>query len=659
MTQSSNAAVMRQIRMMVATRPSEEESDFHLLARFSAERDEAAFAALVHRHGGMVFAVCQSVLGRQHDAEDVFQATFLVLARQGHTIRKQEAVASWLHRVAYRLALKARLQARRRQARENAVAIADSATSAIDVNTREMREVVHEELNRLPEKYRTAILLCYLEGRTRDEAAQRLGVSPGAFKKCLERGRNLLGSRLLGRGLAPAALLANLLTEIQAEAAVSTSLTHGTARAAVAFATGCGTNAATTTAALMLANGAIRTMTITKFAWTLLALILVCASGAGLGLAAYQGFAGDLTNRPHGVIGLPGAQGEKPDQKTPGKKTDLERLIGTWRFASGAARGKETPKEFIALARLTFTRDGKTLMTITEETKTGQFKIVAPGKIDLSLGGNDTVTPAIYRFEGDNRLILCGGDGPKSERPSQFKGDKDSTQVLLILIRAKTGEEKPTKQDLAKFKGGLAQVQEAAARAQSANNLKQIGLAMHNYLAVYKSFPRHAIYSKDGKTPLLSWRVAILPFIEQDKLYKEFKLDEAWNSAHNKKLIAKMPKIYEPLGAGKKGVGLTHYQVFTGLNTMFNGAKELGPRDVTDGTSNTILAIEAKQAVVWSQPADLVLPKDETKLPPLGGLFKAGMHVLMADGSVRFRSATTPAATIRAAVTPAGNEPPE
>jgi prepilin-type processing-associated H-X9-DG protein len=197
---------------------------------------------------------------------------------------------------------------------------------------------------------------------------------------------------------------------------------------------------------------------------------------------------------------------------------------------------------------------------------------------------------------------------------------------------------------------------EAADRAVSVNNLKQMGLAMHNYHDNHNEFPAHAIYDKDGKKPLLSWRVAILPYIDEQALYDMFKLDEPWDSAHNKKLIDKMPSIYEPVGAGKKGKGLTYYQVFTGPDTPFDGAQKITLAGITDGTSQTLLAVEAKDAVTWTKPADLTLPKDKDKLPPVGGLFKSGMNALFFDGSVRFMPRDVSAESFRKIVTPAGGE---
>src|SRR5262249_6139038 len=159
----------------------------------------------------------------------------------------------------------------------------------------------------------------------------------------------------------------------------------------------------------------------------------------------------------------------------------------------------------------------------------------------------------------------------------------------------------PNAKALALLSKAAEKVRLAAARMQSANNLKQITLALHNYESAYGRLPAHAIYSKDGKA-LLSWRVAILPFIEQDALYKKFKLDEPWDSPHNKKLIPLMPPIYKPVrGKATEKFG-TFYQVFFGNGAIFEGKSGIRITDIFDGTSNTIMVAEAGKDVIWSKP---------------------------------------------------------
>jgi hypothetical protein len=191
------------------------------------------------------------------------------------------------------------------------------------------------------------------------------------------------------------------------------------------------------------------------------------------------------------------------------------------------------------------------------------------------------------------------------------------------------------------------------------NNLKQLALAMHSYNDVHRNkLPAHAIYSKDGKTPLLSWRVAVLPFVEQDGLYREFKLDEPWDSEHNRKLIPKMPIVYlDPLGRAAADAGKTHYQVFVSGGAPWERGPNSPsiPRSFPDGTSNTILIAEAAEPVIWTKPDDLTYDPIQP-LPKLGSDATVGIVVALADGSVRVLTAKVTEKTLRAAITAAGNE---
>jgi hypothetical protein len=166
----------------------------------------------------------------------------------------------------------------------------------------------------------------------------------------------------------------------------------------------------------------------------------------------------------------------------------------------------------------------------------------------------------------------------------------------------------------------------------SKNNLSQIGIAVHNYHDAHKRLPGD-ITDKLGK-PLLSWRVLLLPHLEQAKLYKEFKLDEPWDSKHNKKLLAKMPEVFRSPRVKVKAKGNTVYQVFTGPNAVFGRAGVLTLFNIPDGTSNTLLAVESSQAVPWTKPGGI--PFDRRKnLPDFGKAYGKKPLAVMMDGSPR------------------------
>jgi prepilin-type processing-associated H-X9-DG protein len=196
--------------------------------------------------------------------------------------------------------------------------------------------------------------------------------------------------------------------------------------------------------------------------------------------------------------------------------------------------------------------------------------------------------------------------------------------------------------------------QTSAERMTGANNLKQIGLALHGYHDVHKAFPAQANFSKDGK-PLLSWRVHLLPFVEQEALYKEFHLDEPWDSEHNKKLIAKIPGVYRSSAKLAKE-GKTSYLGNAAEHGMF-GKEPVAIKEVTDGTANTLFVVDAadERAVVWTKPDDLK-PDPAKPLAGLLGRFQGGFNALFVDGSVRFIGEKVDPQTLNALFTRDGGE---
>jgi prepilin-type processing-associated H-X9-DG protein len=194
----------------------------------------------------------------------------------------------------------------------------------------------------------------------------------------------------------------------------------------------------------------------------------------------------------------------------------------------------------------------------------------------------------------------------------------------------------------------------AAARGQAnENNLRQIALAMTAYSDAHKGFPPAALCDKAGK-PLLSWRVAILPFLEQDGLHQQFKLNEPWDSPANKKLIERMPRVFDAAKGGGKP-GETNYRVFVGGGALFDLKQRTPLRQITDGTSNTFLVVEAADAVPWTAPRELDYGVN-TPLPMLGVAKNGRFGVAFADGSVRRLSTDLGEAKLRAGITKTGGE---
>ena len=192
---------------------------------------------------------------------------------------------------------------------------------------------------------------------------------------------------------------------------------------------------------------------------------------------------------------------------------------------------------------------------------------------------------------------------------------------------------------------------EAARRAQCVNNLKQIALGMHNFVSDKGALPPAAISSADGK-PLLSWRVALLPYLGQDSLYKQFKLDEPWDSPSNLALLAQIPNVYR-CPSDLPSARNTRYQAVVGPGTIFDGAEGIGLDKILDGTSNTLMVVEAANPVEWTKPDDL---DAATIVGGMGSKHPGGANAAFADGSVRFIKTTVNPATLKALTTAAGGE---
>jgi RNA polymerase sigma factor (sigma-70 family) len=688
------APVVRLLHKMAAD-PAAAESDGRLLERFTQGRDESAFESLMRRHGPMVLGVCRRVLDDADAADDAFQATFLVLARKSGTIRKRPSVGSWLFGVAFRIALKARANAVRRRIHERASMHPATTNPHDELVWRELRPVLDAEIDRLPEKYRSPLVLCYLEGKTNEEAARQLGWTKGTVSGRLSRARDLLRKRLVRRGLdLSAGALVTLLARDIASASVPAPLFETTLLSAAGH-----TAAAATVASLT--EGVIHMTLWSK--WQLFALVLVIASGFGLAGASWSYRAG-----AQGA----GQAGAGPSRQAATQPDRGAELIGTWQVVGVQLKGENVPdKNELKESRWVFAKD-KVTMTMAGESRDASYKLDPAKKIatmDLTIlngqeNERDKTYHAIYRLQGDE-LKICIGD-PEAERPKDFSAEgKNIVFTLKRQSKAQTDKSAPdpgeqkraeriSQEEMLRAKAmqaeaearvrahqarvqqaqdeldravaqlkvaeaALRRLQEAAepdatARRKSQDNLKQIGLGVHNYHDTYTFLPGHAIFDKNTGKALLSWRVAILPFIDEDNLYRQFKLDEPWDSEHNIKLLDKMPEVYKsPLA--KDNLTTTYYQVFTGKETPFFGQTGIRLTQIVDGTSNTILVAEAAQAVPWTKPADMTFD-GKKELPKLGGVFKNGFNVLFADGSVRFFPRNIDPQTLRAMITHAGGE---
>jgi RNA polymerase sigma factor (sigma-70 family) len=280
--------IRRFLRTLAGTTPGVDASDEQLLRAFAAGRDAAAFKILLHKHGPMVLGVCRRVLGQEQDAEDAFQATFLVLARKAAAGFRPQLLAGWLYGVACRTAQKARAQAAKRRVKERQAARMPTVDPESDAIWADLRPVLDEEINGLPEKYRLPFVLCYLQGKTNEQAAELLGCPKGTILSRLAWARERLRARLVRRGLAPsAAFLAAALSSDQLSAAMPEVLADLTAGSALAFAWGPVASSATPDPVTALAEGVLTNMSRTKVATAVVVVLVLGLLGTGAGIASF------------------------------------------------------------------------------------------------------------------------------------------------------------------------------------------------------------------------------------------------------------------------------------------------------------------------------------------------------------------------------------
>jgi Protein of unknown function (DUF1559) len=325
----------------------------------------------------------------------------------------------------------------------------------------------------------------------------------------------------------------------------------------------------------------------------------------------------------------------------------------------GETAPKEMPPQMAAFTPL-LKAQSAVLTTDLDEVLKAEGKLTFAGESDAK-AGETAVNAALDIARGG--LVMGLQELSKQKEMGRFiallKEVQTGVRAAKVELKGSSVAASATvKVDLRKAAPDLVEavqkVRVSAARMSSVNNLKQLALAMYNYESTYGYFPAAAVYDKNGK-PLLSWRVMILPYIEQDALYKEFHLDEPWDSDHNKKLLEKMPPLFGTGADQAVANHETHYQTLVGKGTIFDGKKGLKVTDITDGTSNTLMVVEAKTPVPWTKPDDV--PFDAGKMvPKLGGLFDGIFNAAFADGSVRSLPLTIKEEKLRALVTRNGGE---
>jgi RNA polymerase sigma-70 factor (ECF subfamily) len=442
MALAQRSTLIGHLRRAVLLRDGGGLTDGELLGEFLGRRDEAAFEALVRRHGPMVLGVCRRVLGNSHDAEDAFQATFLVLAQRAGSIVPRGMVGNWLYGVAHRTALQARRAAGRRER-----LLANSPLRVIDMphprveeeeNWRELLPLLDRELDRLPAKYRAAVVLCHLEGRTRKEAARQLGLPVGTLSGRLTTGMRMLAKRLGRHGLeiSGGVLLAALSSKV-ASASVTPSLMASTVNAATLVGTGQAAIASVVSAPVVaLTKGVMKSMLLAKLKLAMAVLLVVGAVGSGTGVYAYRPHAHE--SPPIAIGGLePDSRArtsdpalEQSDKKSNALMADKQRLQGSWGPIAGLVHGeKKDPADFKQW-KLIFDGD----MVTIPEYRTVRYTLdpkKQPKEMDI-MGKNDIPDLlAIYELEGDKLKFSFRKAGG---RPVDFDTLKNES-VLIVFAK--------------------------------------------------------------------------------------------------------------------------------------------------------------------------------------------------------------------------------
>ncbi|MCI0463448.1 MAG: sigma-70 family RNA polymerase sigma factor [Gemmataceae bacterium] len=448
MAQSPAKAILQRLRARVSEETLAGLTDAQLLQRFAHHGEQAAFETLVRRHGSAVLRVCRTILHDEHATEDAFQATFLVLVKKAATLRRQELLGPWLRGVASRVAARARVDAARRLNREAHAQARPAPDPVADAGTRELCALLEEEVERLPGRCREAFRLCYLEGLTRDQAAQRLGWSVRTLQRLLEQGRAILQARLSQRGVTlSAALLAATLAQGVTPASVPAALQEATTAAALIQASGLAAAGAVSPAAT-LAQTVLCTMALARIKLAALLLALgVLAAGVGLLATSAQppepAEAGQQKATPPSDKARPRAEaGQQAAMDLLGDPLPRGAVLrlGTLRLRHGS------PVLFLA-----FSPDGKTLAS-GGWIKTARLWDVETGKepraFDLPQkpGAERANVVNCLTFAPDGKALATGSiDGPiylwetaTGQRLRTLEGHKGSVGSLAFTPDGKT-----------------------------------------------------------------------------------------------------------------------------------------------------------------------------------------------------------------------------
>jgi RNA polymerase sigma factor (sigma-70 family) len=421
-------------------------TDGQLLGDYLSRRDEAAVAALVRRHGPMVWGVCRRVLRNHHDAEDAFQTTFLVLVRKAASIASRELLANWLYGVAHQTALKARATAAKRKGRERQATEMPEPTATQQDQWHDLQPLLDEELSRLPAKYRSVVVLCDLKGKTRRDAAAQLGCPEGTVASRLVRARTMLAKRLTRRGVAlSGGALAAVLSQQAASAGVPASVASSTIKAASLLAAGkAAATGAISVKVAALTEGVMKAMLVNKLK-TVIAVVLVLGFVATGATVLTCRTAAGREEKPAAA-----EKPVKPENDKPKALKDEDAMQGTWHVVAAESGGDKVLENTLQTLEFRVVFKGNKMTALTTFTKTPEgFEVsppewtfvldekTSPKQIDMTDDGGKWM--GIYAFE-QGALKICVDQAGK-DRPTSFKTKKGTDQCSLIFHKKETENE--------------------------------------------------------------------------------------------------------------------------------------------------------------------------------------------------------------------------